>query len=163
MNKNSFRSMNDISASDCSKTPEIEKTDWVSVSVGFTITDLDSTITTVQFKTSILSSGDTHSLWVLKSNSWHWLELRLINLHFLKKTLLTDMMSQLILHKGENHWGSGINLIFTRLTYSWLLPSSPEVQTSYLFRTSTSHHSVENSCRSLSAKCRFLSTTPPPT
>ena len=65
--------MNYISAGDCSKTPEIEKTDWVSVSVGFTITDLDSTITTVQCKTSILSSGDTHthSLWVLKSNSWH--------------------------------------------------------------------------------------------
>ena len=46
--------MNDISVvGDCSKTPEIEKTDWVSMSVGFTITDLDSTITTVQCKTSI--------------------------------------------------------------------------------------------------------------
>ena len=156
--------MNDISDGDCSKTPEIEKTDWVSVSVGFTITDLDSTITTVQCKTSIrrysfivgFEKKLLALIWVTAHKST-----------FLKKTLLTDMMSQLILHKGENHWGSGINLIFTtttiRLTHSWLLSSSPEVQTSYLFRTSTSHHSVEYCCRSLSAKCRFLSTTPPPT
>ena len=45
--------MTSVPVGDCSKTPEIEKTNWVSMSVGFTITDLDSTITTVQCKTSI--------------------------------------------------------------------------------------------------------------